>query len=319
MKITQIQRKTLSVIIKLLVFIATLYYLYIKVFKDGSLKDSVSDFEFNNRSFWLLIPVFILMLVNWSIEAGKWKMLISTFEEISFKRSFAAVWSGLTINNWVPNRMAEFAGRIIFINAGKRGKAIVSTFAGNMAQMMMTLIFGSLGLYLFYHFQGPYRWFIADILVLVNILFILFYFRMKWFVFLIKRIRFLHFLIKYIEILEHFSVAFLFRVVLLAMLRYLTYLSQYVMLLLLFGIDVDPGILYSGVALIFLIQTFIPSVMLTDIGVRGAVVLYVFEKVSPNLAGLLAAAYSIWFINLLIPSLFGALFILLKKKNKQLS
>ena len=317
LKLNQNQRKAISLSIKILIFFATLYYIYAKVFKNGSLNESLSDLVIGIESLWMLAAILLLMFFNWSIEASKWKLLISTFEKISFKRSFAAVWSGLTINNWVPYRMAEFAGRVLFISAENRGKAIVSTFAGSLAQMGMTLIFGSLGLLLFYDLAAYWSWLLPCILGSAIVVFFFFYFRMRWFVSIIRRIRFLHFLLKYVDILEQFSFIMLFKLILLSLIRYLAYVSQYVLLLILFGIELNVMQLYFGASLIFLIQTFIPSVMLTDLGVRGATVLYVFEKFTPNVAGLLVAASSLWLINLLIPSFFGALFILLKKKNNQ--
>ena len=138
---------------------------------------------------------------------------------------------------------------------------------------------------------------------------------MGLFVNLIRRISFLEFLLKYIEVLEQFSNKILLKIIVLSLIRYLVYSTQYVLLLLLFKVDAEISILFFGVSLIFLFQTFIPSVLLTDIGVRGATVLYVFEGFSLNVAGLLAAAYSLWLINLLFPSFFGALFILVKKKR----
>jgi uncharacterized membrane protein YbhN (UPF0104 family) len=315
LKLKPNQRKGLTIAAKAIVFIATLYYIYIKVLKDGSLKSSWSELSFSQNEFWLLMLVLMMMFINWSLEAGKWKLLVSTFEKISFKRAFASVWSGVTINNWVPNRMAEFAGRILYVQLGNKGKAVVSTFAGSFAQMLMTLSFGAIGLLFFSHSQAYVQG--SIVLLLMAVLFGFFYFRMRWVVVIIRRIRFLKFLLKYMEVLEQFSFTTLLKLVVISFFRYLVYLSQYVLLLILFGVEVEIIKLFYGVALIFLIQTFIPSILLTDIGVRGATVLVVFEKLSPNVAGLFAAAYALWFINLLIPSLVGAVLIMLKKKNRQ--
>ena len=298
-----------------MVFIATLYYLYIKLLKNDEFSNSLSDFQFNMKNSWIFILVFIMMLVNWSIEAQKWKLLLSSFNQISFRKAFAAVWAGVTINNWVPNRMAEFIGRILFINPENRGKAIVSTFAGSFAQMQMTLIFGSIGLFFIVDYNLQFNLIFPIAACVLSLVSLFFYFRMSSLISLIKHIRFLQFLLKYLEVLEQFSTKVLLSLVTLSFFRYLVYSSQYVLLLFLFKIDVDVSMMFYGVTLIFFIQTFIPSVLLTDIGVRGAAVLFVFENMSQNVAGLLAAAYSIWIINLLLPSFVGAFFILFKKKR----
>ena len=130
--------------------------------------------------------------------------------------------------------------------------------------MQMTLIFGSIGLFFIVDYNIQFNLMFLIAACVLSLVSLFFYFRMSSLISLIKHIRFLQFLLKYLEVLEQFSTKVLLSLVTLSFFRYLVYSSQYVLLLFLFKIDVDVSMMFYGVTLIFFIQTFIPSVLLTD-------------------------------------------------------
>ena len=83
------------------------------------------------------------MLINWSFEAIKWKILIEKIQKIKFLTSLKAVMAGITVSAFTPNRVGEFGGRIFFLESQNRTKAIVLTFLGNVAQLLVTIVVGA--------------------------------------------------------------------------------------------------------------------------------------------------------------------------------
>jgi hypothetical protein len=68
--------------------------------------------------------------------------------------------------------------------------------------------------------------------------------------------------------------------------------------------------LFTGVAVIYLITTIIPSISLAEFGVREVVALQVFQVEGEAELGVLYASILVWFINILLPALIGQVIIL---------
>lgn len=53
----------------------------------------------------------------------------------------------------------------------------------------------------------------------------------------------------------------------------------------------------------------IPTLALTEIGVRGSVALFFLGLVSTNSIGIVTATFTLWIINLALPALIGSFFV----------
>jgi len=95
---------------------------------------------------WNLVAVIALMFVNWSIEAFKWKISVKKIQEISFFKAFRAVLSGVSFSVSTPNRVGEYLGRVLYMDAGNKLKSISITIVGSMSQLIITLLMGCIGL-----------------------------------------------------------------------------------------------------------------------------------------------------------------------------
>jgi hypothetical protein len=297
----------------MLIFFVSLYYIYTTLIEKKSISDIGSLFSnLNYISLVVVFMVFVMMFINWFIESIKWKLLISKLQHLSFFTSYKAVLTGLTVNTWIPNRLAEFIGRILYLEQENRTKATFSTLVGGFAQLIATTLAGSLGL-IFWFSSGNDLVIILIALLLVNGFLLLAYFNVSIFSGIIKKISFLKKLWQYVEILEEYSSPQLLELLILSFTRYAVYCTQYYLLFLVFGIDFGLLQTFMCISLIFLSLSVIPAVTLTEIGVRGATVLYFTGFYTDNSAGVLAAAYLIWLINIIIPAIAGA-FLLLKIK-----
>ena len=266
----------------------------------------------NITSLFIILLAFILMFINWFIESIKWKLLISKLQHISFYTSYKAVLTGLTVNTWIPNRLAEFLGRILYLEHENRTKATFSTLVGGFSQLLVTTLIGSFGLIIWLlHTHDLIL--VLIILLIINSLLLLGYFNVSLFSGIIKKIPFLKKFWQYAEILEEYSLIQLTELLFLSFCRYAVYCTQYYLLFLAFGIDFSIIQSFLCLSLIFLSLSVIPAVTLTEIGVRGATVLYFTGFYTHDSAAVLAAAYLIWLINIIIPAIAGT-FLLLKIK-----
>jgi len=102
--------------------------------------------SFSSPLLWNLFAVIILMVINWSIETIKWKLAIKKIQRINFLKSFKAVLSGVSFSVSTPNRIGEYLGRLLYMEEGKRLKAISLTIVCNISQLIITLFFGNIGL-----------------------------------------------------------------------------------------------------------------------------------------------------------------------------
>ena len=104
--------------------------------------------------------MFALMCVNWALEAFKWQIALRPVQSIPFSRAFKAILAGTCIASFTPNRVGEYLGRMLFVDPGNKILSIAPTILCSMAQMLVTLTAGSLGIYLFsflpFHFEAEW-------------------------------------------------------------------------------------------------------------------------------------------------------------------
>lgn len=260
---------------------------------------------------WFVV-VFLLMLLNWSIEAFKWKLLLSTVESLSFMHSLRAVFSGVTVSFYTPNRVGEFAGRILHLDPGHRVRGALATFVGASAQVMLTF---QAGLFALFYFREqfvkaalfPYIM-IPSLIIIVLLPFLWLQIpklsHLRLFSAILKRYP------RYLEVFDHFRRRELLKVYGLSALRYLVFCTQQYLLLKIVGFNGGFLLGIGLAALSFFFITIVPSIALGELGMRSGVNLLVFFPYFANNAGILLVTFLLWFINLALPALAGALGIL---------
>jgi uncharacterized membrane protein YbhN (UPF0104 family) len=270
-------------------------------------------------NYIIVIAVFFMMLLNWFLEALKWRFLIAKIEKVSMKRSLRAIFSGITVSAFTPNRVGEYGGRVFCLEKADRIQAVLITVIGSMAQLLTTIIFGSIGLLYLPTYQSDFSSFfdkvsfaypvLAFILILLNVLLVLLFLNISVLTNVLTKISFLKKFEKYSGVFSFYSFEELLKVLGYSLARYAVFTTQFFILLQLF----DVQILYADAIILIMSMLFvisvIPTIAITEIGVRGSVALFLFGLVSANTVGILSATFVLWVINLLIPSLIGVVFI----------
>ena len=86
-KFSNINLKSALKILPLFILGAIIYDL-ISHGKVGMSYDFIKENEWGVEKLLWLAPVVFLMIVNWSLEAIKWRVLVNPFYKISFKNAF---------------------------------------------------------------------------------------------------------------------------------------------------------------------------------------------------------------------------------------
>ena len=260
------------------------------------------------------------MLVNWGIEARKWQLAIRTIQVISFRKAFKAIFTGTTLAFFTPNRMGEYMGRILYIDDGKRIKAISLTIVCSMAQLLVTLVAGITGLlFLRNHLVsrsasdsiGPWIDFSVVFIAVVVLVLAILYFRLGWITKLVSRTPRINKYVAYVNVLDNFNATVLLRILSLCLFRYTVFVLQYFLFFQLFKVEINWWQTFWSISVVFLILAIVPSIaLLTELGIRWKASIDLVALFSSNVTGILATSLAIWLINLVIPALIGSLLIL---------
>lgn len=272
---------------------------------------------------WLLAAV-ALMPLNWWSEMKKWHRFVCRLEPMPQLRACKAVLAGVAVSLFTPNRVGEYGGRILFVRPENRWLAAAANVAGNIAQAAVLITFGSLGLVGLagrLHFTEGKGTAVFSALALAGtaVVWVL-YFHLPQAVALLCRWP----LVKRIKRLvnvdsgawAHFNRRELAELAAWGLLRYAIYSTQYFLLLQFFG--VKTGILegFAGISVLFLVQTGLPLPPLTGLLARGNLAVGLWSLFGANAADSLAATFSLWIINLILPAFFGTFFLFYVKTTK---
>jgi uncharacterized membrane protein YbhN (UPF0104 family) len=257
-------------------------------------------------------PAFVfaslLFFINWGIETLKWRLLIQHVEPLDWWKSFLSVMSGTTISLFGPNRTGEFAGRALHFSNGNKVKAALCSMPGNLAQLLVTLVMGFVALF---YVESPFQqiglkteavltWLCMLMLVLVSI---------YWSLPFLKRrlgLTSIYGMVKaYVEPLFAYSSSLLLQVLLLSLLRYLVFATQFYLMLVACGVHIHWFDAFTSIAVVYLFMAVIPGFAITEFTVRGSVALFLLAPLTANAAGVLAASAALWLINLVVPALIG--------------
>ena len=93
----------------------------------------------------LLMIVVLLMPLNWFLEAVKWQRLTEKSVVISLKTSLKSVLAGLSTGYITPNRIGDFAGRVLFLPKIHQLSGVVLSIVNSLTQNIVIAVFGLTG------------------------------------------------------------------------------------------------------------------------------------------------------------------------------
>ncbi|MBS1610980.1 MAG: flippase-like domain-containing protein [Bacteroidetes bacterium] len=273
--------------------------------------------SFHSSLAWNLVIVVLLMIMNWGIESAKWKIAIGSIQRISFLKSFMAILSGVSFSVSTPNRMGEYIGRVLYMDEGKRLRAISLTITCSLSQLIVTLLMGVIGLLFLlskiYASEFVSAFWVRILLygvVAVLIVLTVFYFRLSWLAKWIDRIPAMSKYSYLVNAVESVHATLLLQLLSLSVLRFFVFGIQYYLLFRLFGVEIGWWQGFWATSVVFLVLAIIPTIALLEVVQRGTIALKVFGLLTSNELGIGLTTVSVWLINLVIPALIGSLLIL---------
>lgn len=270
---------------------------------------------FRPKSFVLLCCILFLTPLNWALEALKWQKLASKVEDISFSEAYRGVLIGLTFSTATPMMIGDYAGKILMLKSDKRLQSIGAILLGNSLQLYLSLFFGTLSYLFFILYSKPSPLLLHSFAVIILIICLIFGVFLSYqlsdiHLFLSKN-RFFEYLKKYLGVLENYSIDELRNLFFIATARYLIFSFQFLLMLKIFEINLSNIILLAGIGIVFLTKTIISAInALGDVGIRALTSIYYFSYFGVDIAAISSATFMIWLVNVLLPIIFGSIFIL---------
>ncbi len=300
-------------------FVVLSYSLYKQISNQPDLPQRWQQIKLSWQHVWFWLVV-VLMFVNWGLESLKWKLLMKPLEIFPFLKAFKAVLAGCSITMLTPNRIGEYGGRIMYVKEENRLSAISITILGSISQLAITMLMGTAGiLYLTYFTNETERlstlpWVLNQVILylsfIVTVTLLLFYFKVHFFIHLISKWAFLKKYVKHIIVVDVFTGKQLLRILFLSLLRYMVFILQYVLLLLVMEVNIEAYLCFWLLTIFYLMMVLAPTIGFTELPVRATASAAILGLYSSNLLGMQAATFGIWLINLVIPAVIGSVFIL---------
>ena len=299
------------VLIKLSVVVGAFYFIYSKLAENENLQfNEFIAFLKENDTFSPknIIFLVILTIFNWFIEILKWRYLVKTIKQISFRTALEQSLGGLTASLITPNRIGDYGAKAVYYAKQFRNKIVLLNLLGNMAQMAITTIFGVVGFIIFvnrYQIDVNYYKILKFILLLLMVsLFAVFgvkhkRFKIKGFSF--ERI--IGFFKKMSSKTHTINLS-------LSLIRYFIFSFQFYYLLNMFGVDVEYSKAMVVITSMYFLASIVPSIAIFDVVIKGSVAVFLFGYVEVNELTILSIVTLMWLLNFMIPSVFGSYFVL---------
>lgn len=298
--------KYINLLARIIIGVAALIYIYFRL-KDDIDGHLASFSVLTTENYILLLIALLLMPVNWGIEAFKWQFVVRKFENVPFIKALKHVFAGITIGLTTPNRIGEIPARVYLLDNKTHLTGLIGvTFLASFSQVIITFLGGFVAVILLKENTIIKDHFILWTVVgsLITTLLFLVYFYSKIVLTFIQKIPFLN-KKKWLEKFSFLSTQEKNTVLFFSLVRYFVFVIQFYLVLKAFHIPINNVAAFSLIPLFFVISSFIPTFVISEIAVRGSVALVVFSSVSTDSLLIISAAVSLWIINVALPSIIG--------------
>jgi hypothetical protein len=284
-------------LIGFILFVICAFAIYNKVLQNENLNQYGADLKIQLSKIhwgaWVLMGC--LMVLNYTIEAIKWKSVIAETNQFNIFQALRAVLVGQAFSFFTPARSGDYVGRTLFLAPGTKLKGITQMAWASYAQLLMTICFGSLALFWNLPFLPWLKW-VAPWGAAIAVG--LFFYNQSFKGWLSK-----------LNILQ-IGTGLKWKLIALAFSRYLVYLLQYNWAAAMLSIPVTGLDLSIAIMALLFFLSMIPAISLTDLVIRGQLFLLLMAPFYHNDILLIALTTLIWMVNFLIPSILGAILLL---------
>jgi hypothetical protein len=251
--------------------------------------------QFYTISFFQWAVLIILFGLNYLMESIKWKLVLAELSPITILKSYKSVLVGQAFAFFTPARSGDYVGRILFLEAGNKLKGLAQMAWASYAQLLITLFFGSIGLFYNLPFLPWLKWlgpFIAATAFVI-------YFHPGNFTGWLKKLSLLQIKTKLKG-----------QLVLFAFLKYCVFILQYTWVVKIFNIPIGTLDLWVALSVLFFCLSLIPSIAITDVVIRGQLIVLLLSSFYDNSLMLICLSTIIWVVNFLLPAIIGSILLI---------
>jgi len=295
--------KYINYVLSISIGFGALFIVYFKL-KDNFF-NNYDTIKTTNISLQLIFSVFVLMFFNWFFEALKWKLLIKKYQNISIIKALNNIFTAITIGLITPNRVVELPARVWLLpNKNNMKELLWCSIYGSVSQNIITLILGIFGLLFSLNVMKNNLFLVLSIGIISLVSLIYIYFDkaiLNRIIRFFNKFRKVKLTLLDVQIKKSSSIIYL----LLSFIRYLIFYIQFILLFNAFGISFVNFQQTFLIFIYFLVISYIPTFLFSEIGVRSSVAILVFTPVSGNYLALVYITLILWTINVAIPALLG--------------
>jgi hypothetical protein len=295
-------KQFLVFLVKLLIVSAAFYFIYNQLANNDQLDwEKFITLVKEKQSILGILFLLSFSVANRYLEILKWQNLVSFLKPISLGESTKQVLGALTAGIFTPNGLGEYAGKALYFDKKKTKKVIFLNLICNGIQMILTVIFGTIGLFIL----GYWKWALA--IVGLSIFFILFSF-------LSKKVKIKGYSIeKLFQKINEIPKSIHQKNIFLGTLRYLVFSHQYYFLFLAFDVDLPYVTMMATIATVYFLASSLPSFQFLDFAVKGSVAVFFFGKLGVNEWIVVFISTLMWFLNVVLPVVIGSYYVMIFK------
>ncbi len=285
--------------IKLLIVTAAFYFIYDQLANNDQLDwQKFTALLKEKQSFIGILFLLSFSVANRFLEILKWQNLVTVIKPITIGEATKQVLGALTAGIFTPNGLGEYAGKALYFEKLKTKKIIFLNLICNGIQMILTIVFGTIGLWIL----GYQLWVLGIILLAFGF----------WLLaFLSKTIKIKGYSIeKLLDKINEIPKCIHQKNIGLAICRYLVFSHQYYFLFLAFNIDLPYITMMATIATVYFLASSLPSFQFLDFAVKGSVAVFFFGKLGVNEWIVVFISTLMWFLNVVLPVVIGSYFVL---------
>ena len=269
-----------------------------------------------------LLPALLLMPLNWTLEALKWRQLMGPEQKPSWRSTWTSVLAGISISLATPNRIGEYGGRAMVAPSDQAVRIVWTSLLGSLCQWTAFLVCGWPSLcYWFYQWYGwplSLTYALALMVPASVVLFWALLFRMRLWRYLshwLRRNKWWRWAQRRLLHLADIPVRTALIALALALLRFAVYCFQLLLILWFFNASLSFSKGISGIFSIYLIQAGIPLPPGLSVISRSEIAVLFWQGLGISSLSIVSATFSVYLINLVLPALAGTWIILRKKSS----
>ena len=264
----------------------------------------------SRQRFLLLVVAVALLPVNIVLESIKWQTALRNTVSLPFAKALSSVLFGYTGAFITPNSVGEYPTRALLLPEGSRTQAVAMGFVGSIVQTMVVAACGFVSLFFFVQNTDSSAIDYSKILVamvLLLLLAVVFVSKIHSVGVFMQKSRF-GFVRKIGNGLYYTTVSQLVKLITVSLLKYFAFSTQFLLILVAFGLDITVIEAIVAVNVFYLFLTFTPLINIFEVAVRSSWAILIFGRYSVSSISIIAASTMFWVMNFCLPTFVGLFF-----------